>query len=281
MPPTTTTASWAAGAARSARNFSPGSTRRRAKRWLDVGCGTGAFSELILRHAAPAALTGIDPSPQQIDYVRKRLPAHTFEVADSAAMPFGDGAFDVIASALVLHFIPDRHKAFAEMKRVLAPGGLVGGYTWRRTAESDMAAYWPMMRGAEAVGGAALRSAVVPEGTQDGMRASLSAAGFTDIATTEIEVSQTYVSFDDYWEAQTRPILAAGPNGGGARRAAARQDARSVARDHAGRGRHGHLFVDRGGAGRGASRDAIDRIRSSLQRPHLVGEGSECSTENR
>lgn len=177
----------------------------RAKRWLDVGCGTGAFSELILRSAAPASLTGIDPSPQQIDFVRKRLPAHTFEVADSAAMPFGDGAFDVIASALVLHFIPDRHKAFAEMKRVLSSGGLVGGYTWRRTAETDMAAYWPMMRGAEAVGGQALRSAVVPEGTQEGMRASLAAAGFTDIETTEIEVSQTYVSFDDYWEAQTRP----------------------------------------------------------------------------
>lgn len=160
---------------------------------------------MILRSAAPAALAGIDPSPQQIDYVRKRLPAHTFEVADSAAMPFGDAAFDVVASALVLHFIPDRMKAFAEMKRVLGAGGLVGGYTWRRTAESDMAAYWPMMRGAEAVGGQALRSATIPEGTPDGMRASLAAAGFTDVETTEIEVSQTYASFDDYWEAQTRP----------------------------------------------------------------------------
>ena len=46
----------------------------RGARWLDVGCGTGAFSELILRSAAPAALTGIDPSPQQIAYVRKHLP---------------------------------------------------------------------------------------------------------------------------------------------------------------------------------------------------------------
>ena len=48
------------------------------------------------------------------------------------AMPFPDGAFDVVASALVIHFIPDRAKAFAEMKRVLASGGLVGGYTWKR-----------------------------------------------------------------------------------------------------------------------------------------------------
>jgi ubiquinone/menaquinone biosynthesis C-methylase UbiE len=49
----------------------------RNARWLDVGCGTGAFSELIMRHAAPASLTGIDPSQDQIDYVRKRLPGQT------------------------------------------------------------------------------------------------------------------------------------------------------------------------------------------------------------
>jgi ubiquinone/menaquinone biosynthesis C-methylase UbiE len=101
----------------------------KGARWLDVGCGTGAFSELIKARYAPSAMAGIDPSPEQIDYVRKLLPGDTFEVADSAAMPFGDKAFDVVASALVIHFIPDRPKAFAEMKRVLRPGGLVGGYT--------------------------------------------------------------------------------------------------------------------------------------------------------
>jgi hypothetical protein len=46
----------------------------------------------------------------------------------------------------------------------------------------------------------------VPEGSAEGMRASLEAAGYTDIAVTEIEVSQTYTSFDDYWEAQTLPF---------------------------------------------------------------------------
>src|SRR5438874_13654173 len=52
-------------------------------RWLDVGCGTGAFSELIQRRCAPQAIVGIDPSPAQIEYARKKFPGVTFQVADS------------------------------------------------------------------------------------------------------------------------------------------------------------------------------------------------------
>jgi SAM-dependent methyltransferase len=178
----------------------------RDARWLDVGCGTGAFSELILRHAAPNSVTGIDPSPEQIDYVRKHLPGHTFEVGDSMAMPFGEGAFDVVASALVIHFIPDRAKAFAEMHRVLRPGGLVGGYTWKRNAAENFAPYAPVMSGVKSIGAETLTSPMVPEGAPEGMRASLGAAGFTDIATREIEVTRTFSDFDAYWEVQCIPF---------------------------------------------------------------------------
>jgi SAM-dependent methyltransferase len=172
-------------------------------RWLDIGCGTGAFSELILRSCAPTAVVGIDPSPAQIDYARGVLPAATFQVADSMELPFGDNEFDVAASALVIHFIPDRAKAFAEMRRVLRPGGLVAGYTWKRTATTDFAPYVPMLRGVESVGGEALRSPLVPEGSADGMHAALAAAGFDAIAVTEIEVRQSFRDFDEYWEVQT------------------------------------------------------------------------------
>jgi SAM-dependent methyltransferase len=183
--------------------FLPWLDADKGARWLDVGCGTGAFSELILRRCAPATLAGVDPSPEQIDYVGKLLAGHRFEVADATAMPFDDHSFDVVASALVLHFIPDRAKAFAEMKRVLRPGGLVGGYTWKRTQTTDFAAYAPALHGAERVGGVALRSPVVPEGSVDGMRAALEAAGYTDVEAVEIEATQTYASFEQYWEAQT------------------------------------------------------------------------------
>lgn len=178
--------------------------------WLDVGCGTGAFSELIITRCAPASIAGLDPSSEQIDYVRELLPGRRFEVADATAMPFDDRSFDVVASALVLHFISDRVKALAEMKRVLRPGGLVGAYTWKRTENSDFAAYVPILRAAERVGGVALRSGVVPEGSVDGMRGSLQAAGFTGAEAIEIEVTQTYGSFGEYWEAQTLPFSPSG-----------------------------------------------------------------------
>jgi SAM-dependent methyltransferase len=178
--------------------------------WLDLGCGTGAFSGLILRRCTPKSVTGIDPSSAQIDFARKTLPGARFEVADSVQLPFGDNTFDVVASALVIHFIPDRAKAFAEMKRVLRSGGLIAGYTWKRSAEADFASYAPMLRGAEAMGGEGLRSPVVPEGSCDGMAASLNAAGFEDVTATDIEVTQTYRDFDEYWEVQT---LAFSPSG--------------------------------------------------------------------
>jgi|ERR1051325_3538909 SAM-dependent methyltransferase len=174
--------------------------------WLDLGCGTGAFSQLILHHAAPSSLTGIDPSPEQIAYVQKLLPGHTFQVGDSMAMAFGDNEFDVVASALVFHFIPDRAKAFAEMFRVLKPGGLVGGYTWKRSAGQDFAPYAALMRGAKSIGAETVTSPLVPEGSAEGMRASLGAAGFTDIAVTEIEVTRTFRDFDEYWDIQSIPF---------------------------------------------------------------------------
>jgi SAM-dependent methyltransferase len=175
-------------------------------RWLDVGCGTGAFSELIQRRCAPSRIDAIDPSQAQIEYGQKLLPDVRFQAADSMDLPFGDGEFDVVASALVIHFIPDRARAFAEMRRVLRPGGTLAGYTWKRTATADFAAYVPMLLGVESVGGQALRSPIVPEGSADGMRASLQAAGCEDISVTEIEVSQSFKDFDEYWEVQTLPF---------------------------------------------------------------------------
>jgi SAM-dependent methyltransferase len=172
-------------------------------RWLDLGCGTGAFTGMILKHCAPASVTGVDPAPAQVEHAKKAFPAAEFQVGNSMALPFKDNEFDIVASALVLHFIPDRAKAFAEMQRVTKPGGIVSGYTWERSATSKGAPYVPMVKGLQSIGVEPTTSPTVPEADLDGLRESVTRAGFRDVEVMLIEAAQGYRSFDDYWQVQT------------------------------------------------------------------------------
>lgn len=179
-------------------------------RWLDIGCGTGAFSQLIAKRCTPKSLSGIDLSPAQIEAARAKLPKADLRVGDSLALPFGDGEFDIVASALVLHFIPDRAKAFVEMKRVVRPGGVVAAYTWERSATSDFAPYAPMLRGLEAIGVEPMRSPTVPEQQVEGLRRTAEAAGLANIALTHIEATQSFQDFGEYWNVQTLTVSPVG-----------------------------------------------------------------------
>jgi len=173
--------------------------------WLDVGCGTGAFTGLILAQAAPQQISGIDPSPQQVDHAKRTVtaPQADFRIGTAIDLPFGTEEFDVVVSALVIHFIADRPKAFREMLRVAKPGGLIGGYTWRKSPTIIDAPYGPLARGVIAIAGDVMTSPAVPEAMPEGLLATLSAEGYRDIAITTIEASQTFRDFEDYWISQT------------------------------------------------------------------------------
>jgi SAM-dependent methyltransferase len=173
--------------------------------WLDVGCGTGAFTELVLARAAPATIIGIDPSAAQIEHAKSRVTAPQVEFREGSAsdLPFATAAFDVVVSALVIHFFPDRPKAFREMLRVTRPGGVVGGYTWRKSATIIDAPYGPLARGVIEIAGDVMTSPAVPEAMPDGLRATLTAEGYGEIEISSIEASQTFENFEDYWTSQT------------------------------------------------------------------------------
>ena len=175
------------------------------RRWLDVGCGTGAFTGLVLAHAAPGTVVGIDPSPAQIDHAKRTVtsPQADFQVGTAIDLPFDAGAFDVVVSALAIHFFPDRPKAFREMLRVTASGGIVAGYTWRKDATIIDAPYGPLARAVIDIAGDIMLSPTVPEAMPAGLRATLTAEGYADIEIATIEASQTFGDFEDYWTSQT------------------------------------------------------------------------------
>ena len=102
------------------------------RRWLDIGCGTGVFTEQVILGCSPAAVDGVDPSVEQLAFARGRgeLSSVEFHVGSAQDLPFSDNSFDVAVMALVIHFVPDPAKAVAEMWRVLRPSGTAAAYVW-------------------------------------------------------------------------------------------------------------------------------------------------------
>ncbi len=101
-------------------------------RWIDVGCGSGVFTELLVQRCAPAEAQGIDPSEAQLSFARARPAARSavFQQGNAMALPFETDRFDAAVMALVIFFVPDPATGVAEMARVVRPGGLVAAYAW-------------------------------------------------------------------------------------------------------------------------------------------------------
>jgi ubiquinone/menaquinone biosynthesis C-methylase UbiE len=172
-------------------------------RWLDVGCGTGVFTELVLDTRAPSAVIAVDPTAEQIEHARRQPVAERaeFKVADAQNLPFHDKTFDIVACALVINFIPDRPRAMAEMRRVVRDGGIVAGYVWDFPAERSPAAN--LRTGLRQIGIEPPATPGTAAASLDALHALFAQAGFKDIVTRTIDVTMRFPNFDDLWRAQT------------------------------------------------------------------------------
>ena len=89
------------------------------KRWLDVGCGTGALCAAILDRAAPSHLVGVEPSVGFLELAASNLGHRAqWRAGSAAAIALDSGSCDVVVSGLVLNFVPDLPAALSEMRRL-------------------------------------------------------------------------------------------------------------------------------------------------------------------
>jgi SAM-dependent methyltransferase len=178
--------------------------------WIDVGCGNGAFTQVLIERCAPAAVTGVDPSEGQLAFARTRPGTRLaqFRLADAQALPFADNSFDAAAMALVISFIPDAQKAINEMARVVRPGGVVATYMW--DFENRGIPHAPVSAAMASLGLVQGGPPNRDNSRRDRMQAIWEQAGLTAVATEVIHIDVAYASFDDFWHSTTAPV---GPSG--------------------------------------------------------------------
>ena len=138
----------------------------RNKEVLDVGCGTGIVSILVLRNGAAKLICG-DASEYMLGQCRKKILAQgyvaekvDFRQLDAESLPYDDKSFNVVVSGMLLGLVPNQQKVVSEMTRVLRPDGILafsthGPECWWETGDAAFRAmpkhytlgyrieYWP------------------------------------------------------------------------------------------------------------------------------------------
>jgi len=185
-------------------------------RWVDVGCGNGAFTELIFNRFAPTEVHGVDPSEAQLDFARTRPGARTakFQLGDAMALPFSNDSFDVAVMALAIYFVPDPAKGVAEMVRVVRPGGQIAAFVWDVVAGKATAT--PIQSEMVAMGYTPSQQPSAHASRIEALHELWVDAGLDAIETREIDVQRTFNDFDDFWTTTLlipvlRPTFAAMP----------------------------------------------------------------------
>ena len=171
-------------------------------RWLDVGCGTGAFSQAILQSAAPGIVRGIDKSDGYIAFARRQIRdgrVH-FDVGDAQALPVGTAEFDVAVSGLALNFIPQPKQALIEMARAVRPGGKVACYVWDYAGKMQfMRHFWNAAVALDQVAYDLDEGRRSPLCNPEPLTALFRSVNLNDIEVIPIEIATDFSSFDDYW----------------------------------------------------------------------------------
>jgi len=171
--------------------------------WGDVGCGTGALVECILRRTDPACVLAVDRSDAYVSEARRQVSdtrAH-FAVGDACALTWSPETCDVTVSGLVLNFVTDPEAMAREMERVTKPGGIVAAYVWDYAGGMQMLRhFWDVSielnPGDSSLDQAERFPLCGPGPLEDLFRR----VGLVSVSVRAINVPTVFRHFEDYWK---------------------------------------------------------------------------------
>lgn len=172
------------------------------KKWLDVGCGTGALSDAVAGTQKPSELVAIDQSEGFVDAAQQRLGlAARCEVGNAMDLAFENSEFDYAVSGLVLNFIPEPERALREMKRVTARGGTVAVYVWDYAGGMEfLRRFWDAAVELDPGCADLHEGRRFPDSNGAGLQRLFGAAEFANIAVELLQIDTVFNNFDDYWK---------------------------------------------------------------------------------
>lgn len=181
---------------------------RAGQRALDVGCGPGALTTVLVERLGSAAVAAVDPSEPFVAAARERNPGVNVVRAPAEALPFPNDAFDVALAQLVVHFMADPAAGLAEMARVTRPGGIVAACVWDHAGgQGPLGLFWQAVRDLDPT----VEDESQLAGAREGHLAELfDAAGLRDIESTTLSADLELPDFDTWWEPFTRGVGPAG-----------------------------------------------------------------------
>jgi len=171
--------------------------------WLDVGCGTGTLTKLILETYQPKEIIAIDPSSVFISHAQRIIinPSVHFRVGQAESLDLDASSIDSVVSGLVINFVPQPKVAMSEMLRVTKPGGKIGVFVWDYAQGMQMLRYfWDAAVELDTTANKFDEGIRFPLCQEGQLESLLQEVGLKQVEATAIEVETIFQDFDDYWQ---------------------------------------------------------------------------------
>ncbi|MEW1954338.1 methyltransferase domain-containing protein [Terrabacter sp. NPDC080008] len=191
-----------------ARRFADWSGVAAPGRALDVGCGPGALTEVLVDRLGVENVAAVDPSQSFVAALRQDRPGLDVRAGVAEQLPYADDLFDHVLAQLVVHFMSDPVAGLREMGRVTRPGGTVSACTWNLAGDdSPLSLFWQAARELDPQ---VEDESGVPGAREGELAQMFDRAGLSRIEPSALTVSVRHESFEQWWAPYT---LGVGPPG--------------------------------------------------------------------